>query len=311
MRQMITLALSLLLSMPAQALALPTSSIPTDGRTCLADIQMLLKQRSGSGPGQGPSSLDRCLLDAGEATLIPIKAALAGANSPEALERISGALAHIGGVQSVSMLRELYNVHPTVGIRAALCFALASTGTADDRKFLIEALQGKHFGGEWYPLVAAAYSLGVLRASEAKPALRASAGMKAGFASFAAEDALEWMEKGDRSVKFEKAGGVDDEVIAAIVANGLPRLNESPIFVEGVHQRVWRIGSSGDWTVGSFSHGEDVPSVGFQVVRSKDGMRAIVSVTLYFGILNANGFDYFLERSDHWRVRCLVPTWES
>ncbi len=107
------------------------------------------------------------------------------------------ALAYAGGDEAIATLQR--EGHPATDTyrRALLCFALAGRGTRDDRAVLTRELRGEHFGDEWPPIVAAALSLGVLRAADATAALErvANTGDGSGAAA-AAGEALRWIRNG-------------------------------------------------------------------------------------------------------------------
>jgi hypothetical protein len=283
------------------------SPSPPEAVSCLSRLEPLMQREAESGPGSSADEFTSCLIELGEAALPILEKR---ERSAPMKDNVAYGLAIVGGPKAVADLRKIYSRDHSDKAKALLCFALASTGSEKDRVFLIKVLEGKHYGDSWFPLQVAAYSLGVLRAQDALSELQKSADMNEGFASAAAKDALRWIKDKPQEVSFPQERLPDDDIIAAIIKNGVPRMDAATAFVEGA--RTWKRTPEGNWSVSAGDKPLDhVPSLVFHVVKSRDDQRAIVSVTVYFGNLNASGFDFLLERRDHWVVRGLFPTWVS
>ena len=221
-------------------------------------------------------------------------------------------IAVIGGTKSADILKKAYNKKQDIGFKTLLCFSLASTGRKTDIGFLVRALHGEHIGDEGPPIQQAAFSLGVLRAKEAKSALQKTASKQSGFASEAADYALSWLN-GDMWDTDMRENTITDSIIYSLFRFGIPRLDESTAFVEKASNRIWyRKGKN--WTHEPLTDSitDKVPSISFQTHVTQDEMRAICSVGLLFGPLNGSGYDIILKKRDGiWKVIGIMQTWVS
>ena len=257
-------------------------------------------------------SLDmkRAALEAGNGGIPLLEEAL---NDPVRQGLAVVGLAYLGGPKSTELLRRHYE--KTGAGKSGLCFALASTGTPEDRKFLIESLvvEDTLFGNDWYTRACAAYSLGVLRAREAIPALERTARKKDGrFDSAAAEAALRWIQEDPPSVPHLSNPSERDRVILAVLGHAIPSTDRSDVFFEEQASRLWENRGAG-WRVRTVTtEPEDTPSISFDVFITNDGQRALCAVGLHFGHLDAIGYDYVLRKdNDTWKVVGLILTWVS
>jgi hypothetical protein len=222
------------------------------------------------------------------------------------------ALAYAGGDEAIATLQR--EGHPATDItrRALLCFALAGRGSRDDLSVLTRELRGEHFGDEWRPIVAAALSLGVLRAADATAALErvANTGDGSGAADAAAE-ALRWIRNGPWRIELPTSPSADDHVVAAAFRNGIPRTATAPAFYDAARGGAWALEGT-VWRFRPRPRAADEPTIDFTVHRNAAGTQALLSIAITFGPKNGSGYDYVLERhGDEWRVRGVQFTWVS
>jgi hypothetical protein len=219
------------------------------------------------------------------------------------------ALAYSGGDDAVAILERYRHPSNDAARRALLCFALASRGTPADRTTL---MRSEHIGDEWLPIVAAALSLGVLRATEATTALEQVAAFADGStAADAARDALRWIRQGPWRVELPASTSDDDRIIAAVLRNGIPRTDEASAFYDTARGGPWVLAAN-VWRFRPGTRAVDVPSLVFTVHRNATGTRARVSVGVTFAPKNGSGYDYLLVRErDEWRVTGVMSTWVS
>jgi hypothetical protein len=215
------------------------------------------------------------------------------------------ALGYGGGDAAIDALR----AHATAGTMLGL--ALGQRGTTADRAELIRALDGPHVGDEWPRIVAAALALGVLRATEAVPALERIATDDGSLVSDAAQDAVRWIRQGTWRVDALPAASDEDRIIAAAFRNGIPRTEEASLFNDDERGGAW-IRDGDRWRFRPDARTADAPELGFTVTFNAQRTRAILSVSLVFGQLNGSGYDYVLSReADGWKVRGVMFTWIS
>ena len=192
-----------------------------------------------------------------------------------------------------------------------LSLALGRRGAAADRAELIRALDGPQIGDDWPRIVGAALSLGVLRATEAVPALERIATDDGTLVSDAAQDALRWIRQGAWRVDGLPAVSDEDRIIAAAFRNGIPRTEDASLFNDDDRGGAW-IRDGGSWRFRAGARAADAPELGFTVTFNAQRTRAILSVSLVFGRLNGSGYDYVLSReTDGWKVRGVMFTWIS
>jgi len=221
------------------------------------------------------------------------------------------ALAYAGGDDAIAVLQR--DAHPATDTarRALLCFALAGRGTGADRAVLTRQLRGEHFGDEWPPIVAAALSLGVLRAADAAPALERVANAGDGIAAHTAAEALRWIRKGPWRIELPASASADDRVIAAAFRNGIPRTAGAPAFYEASRGGAWAL-EDAVWRFRPRPRTADEPTIQFTVHRNATETQALLSIAVIFGPRNGAGYDYVLVRQgDEWRVRGVQFTWIS
>jgi hypothetical protein len=219
------------------------------------------------------------------------------------------ALGYAGGDEAIAALEAADQQGGAVKIM--LAFARGMRGTAGDRAFLIGALDREHFGGEWPSVVAAIHALGVLRATEATSALEREAVDDGSSTAHAAREALRWMRQGAWNVDALPAASDEDRIIAAALHQGLPRTAVSSYFNDEKRGGVW-VRDGAAWRFRAGARTADGPSLGFTVKMNERRTRALLSVSIVFGMLDGSGYGYVLAReADGWRVRGVMVTWIS
>jgi hypothetical protein len=284
---------------------------------------------SGSIRPLGQSATTRCLLDLVDAAdiddLEPFsKAAIdAGAAAIPALRNVMDrtaegdprllalvASAYIGGDEAISLVRRELQKNPSEDLRATLAAVLGSSGTAANRRELIRLLSQDP--DDFRTTQNAAFSLGLLRVSEAVPPLQAAARrVRDRDDSIAAQLALLWIQKGYWKI----SGPLVDErsrVIAAVLANGSPNIDENFYVVDEEGKGYWKHGSAG-WV---FTLGEPTdPNAEESTIKAyigTEGSRALVSVGHRCGLRCGSGYDFVLRREGrNWKVQLLMLTWIS
>ncbi len=220
------------------------------------------------------------------------------------------ALAYIGGSDAIAALQAEYGRRPTPETEAMLCYALGSRGMPEDRGYLARALR-VHPDGEWYPIVAAELSLGVLRDRDAIRPLEATARRQPGNSeSDFAEVALEWIRRPGPTPTVSLGASVADQIVAAVLRHGIPTTEAASEFSDRGRSGTW-VRRGKDW---SFKSGvlTAAPQLSFSVHVSPDDLRALVSVSVRFGPLSGTGYDYVLTSGGGtWNVRSVFFTWIS
>jgi hypothetical protein len=186
---------------------------------------------------------------------------------------------------------------------------MASADSPQNRAMLTRFL-AKDPEDEHEIIVAAAYSLGLLRAGEAVPGLRNLAqGSPNRDTTDVAKLALRWIERGFWTIRSQPN---DDRqrILAAVLKVGIPDENYEYFFDE-MGGGFWRYGPTG-WT---FSSGEplDQSSSGPEVddiFLSSDGSRAFVSLSIHCGLRCGAGYGYSLRKDGgEWKVQMLMMLW--
>jgi len=223
------------------------------------------------------------------------------------------ALAYLGGDEAIGALQDEVLVRSGSDATAALCAALPSRASPDDRAFLIRILESRpqcpsmH---QWEAVTTAAMAIGILRAQEAVPALEKVMREAPGIPAHAAEVAASWIREGTLAVDITDMSPAEAPILAAVFANGIPRSDEATEFVDAQRRGVW-VRQAGLW---SFRRGIGtgrLPRMGLSIHQSPDSARALVSAALVFGPANGEGCDYVLEWRESWNVKSLVLTWTS
>lgn len=251
-------------------------------------------------------------IDAGPAAVPHLVKALARyANSKRRVAL--WALAYLGGDEAIGALRDEVLVRASDEATAALCAALPSRATPDDRAFLIRVvesrLQGLSITG-WQAVTTAALAIGILREEEAIPALEKVMRDAPGIPAHAARTAAQWIRRGPLAVDVTDVSANEAPILAAILANGIPRSDEAREFSDTERHGVWSR-QVGQWSFRRSDGTERLPRMGLRIHQSRDSVRALVSAALIFGPANGEGYDYLLERRISWKVKGLVFRWIS
>jgi hypothetical protein len=248
----------------------------------------------------------------GEAAVPMLIRRLKSATTDEDRRSTATALAYIGGHAAVEALEQRVTITPASWAKMPLYFAATSAPSRKLVAALISGLEGPHYGDEWPEMVAAAYSLGIMREKEAVPELQKSANIDKGFASEAARYALEWIRNPAPTVSIH-APAANDDLVRALIQAGLPAPSRFTNLCEGVTPpRTWKQ-ADGGWVIDPGCTSESRKrQVTMTTYRSTDGLRAIVSIGFVFGPLDGVGYDYVLRKvGKAWVVTGLLFTWVS
>lgn len=222
-------------------------------------------------------------------------------------------IATIGGEQARHILQSVFQ--ESGDLLGLLCFAMSSTGTKADERFLINTIQSEVDVDNWWEIDAAALSLGVLRSEAAKEALSELATKeKRGILSSTAARSLEWIENGEWNVPQIANANERDEVILSMFRCGIPRSEESEVFYEEANDRIWKR-SDRAWQfepIDAEHPQRGAPKLYFNVFITQDRERALARVEIYFDMMNASGFLYTLRKNDEqWKVSGILFEWIS
>jgi hypothetical protein len=255
------------------------------------------------------SGIGVAAIEAGPAALPALQTYLALPDEDERLAIAAWAIAYIGEIEAVDLLRKRLGSLSDTESRTLLAFAFASTGRPEERALLVSWLKGEHFGDDWASIVEAALSLGLLRERSAIPELSAAAQTADSIAGQAAREAIRWMEEGSWDVSTPESDL--HPAIAAVIANGVPSTDRAEAFYDSNRDACW-FRSGTKWTLSVRGCSDDLPTIGFDLHVSSDGLRALVSVSLVFGGLDGVGYDYIVRRSGQgWEVQGILFTWIS
>jgi len=264
-----------------------------------------------------PDSLDKddeenelihAAIEAGPAAVPVLGKLLQRLNGEEQKSVVRGALMMIGGTQAVSILQTEYEKgEEDAGIFLAI--AMASVDSKRNRETLTRLLT-KDPARDHDIIAAAAFSLGLLRATEALPSLRALAqGPADRNTTDAAKLAIQSIEKGFWKIKSQPLDA-RQRILAAILKVGIPD-EDYEYFFDETGGGFWRYNPAG-WT---FTKGEpqDRSSSGPEVddiFVSSDGRRAFVSIRVFCGPRCAVGYGYSLRQDGRdWKVQMWTMLW--
>jgi hypothetical protein len=255
--------------------------------------------------------LPRAAIDAGPPAIPGIRSILAGSIDSIDKDRRLLALAaavHIGGDAAISLVRGQYGLVEDDTFRTSIAAVLASADTPAGRRELIGMISGE--ATDFDTISTAAFSLGILRADEAAPGLRAVITRRPNsMESNAADLALKWIEKGYWAVE-TAPDNEQGRTIAAVLRNGSPSIAEKDYVFDEGNGGFWRYGPSG-WV---FSRGR--PTDGTQSGPSittfvgAEGSRALVSVEMHCGMLCGTKYNFVLRKEGAvWRVQMILLVW--
>jgi len=246
-------------------------------------------------------------LDEGERALADAGEALAVGRGSMRQSLAAHCAAIVGGPVARDILETAHGRIGGDGVKSELASCMASTGSRDDVRFLIRALEGEQIGDHWGPIVSAALALGVIRAEAARDALQACAARGRGtIASHAAAQALAWIRT-PPVVPSSPGDSVSDRIVKVVFRCGIPGNDASPCFTER-EDRVW-VRSGNTWLVQPACPSPSPPhppSILPKIHFGKDGRSALVRVTVWFGPMAATYYTYVLRNvGNRWRVTAL------
>ena len=265
------------------------------------------------------SYVKRSAIELGDEAVPSLVEALSNAANEDARRVVSTTLAYVGGAKAVEALKDCYSRSGDLGVLADLSFALGSTGTPEDRQFLVETMERclRPTGSQddaWHNVFSSvALTLGVLREEQSMPVLEALVKLQ-GVESFEADIILRWINRGFFAVPVLENPTERDKVILAVLRNGL----ENTLDAQTAHlhevdsNRSW-LRSPDGWDVSYRDDNPDrLPRVRFDVFISSDGQRALCETGQTFGPLAGVGYDYVLRRdANEWKVVGMTMTWIS
>jgi hypothetical protein len=120
-------------------------------------------------PDTDGDELARAAIEAGPVAVPPLRSLLGNANTEEEQLGIFVALAFIGGSDALSIIKKAYDENRELA--PALAMVLPSVDSKENRRLLLHLLDGDP-DGEHGAIGLAAFSLGLLRAKEARKPLR-------------------------------------------------------------------------------------------------------------------------------------------
>jgi hypothetical protein len=277
-------------------------------RELLAAVQ---SDRDDDPPGLAKTT--RLATEVGEAAVPHLARLLVSTSDASTRRRVSWALAYVGGSGSVSVLQGQATASADTSAKAPLLFAIPSTAPSEKSiGLLVNSLNGPHYGDEWFPIVQAAISLGILREKSAVAALQRAADKKQGFASSAAEMALRWIGGATFNLIAQTRSEGDDLLEAAFKYPLAEFSRFARLCETGRNRRLWRRSDS-TWIIEpGCAENATNPSVVVETYRSTDGARAVMAIGFTAGSLDGAGYNIvFRRRGNAWAVVGISPTWVS
>jgi hypothetical protein len=254
--------------------------------------------------------LPKAAVDAGPSAIPVLRDRLQ--RLPEGDKRliILAAIAFIGGDAAIPLLRAEYartkDEDLKAEIKSGLAAILSTVDTPENRTQLIRMLADDP--KDWNTVEAAAFSLGLLRAQEAIPALRRVPKDPHRGSSQAVDLALKWIDKGYWHIATSPSTD-EGRAIAAVLRNGSPNIKENDYVLDERGGALWKHGSAG-W---SFTRGDLPGNSGGPTASAyigTEGSRAMVTVETHCGPLCGTGYAFFLRREGgSWKVQMIVMTW--
>ncbi len=195
--------------------------------------------------------------------------------------------------------------------RGMLIAALGQRGSPADRAHLIRILEEEPLGRDWSAIMGAGLALGVLRATEAVPALERVAGAGDRNAGPYARETLLWLREGPWNVEALPGATDEDQMIRAALRVGLPGSADNSTFNDEARGGVW-IFEGHAWRFRAGGRAADAVHLGFSSRQNAARTRAILSAGISCGMLCGSGYDYVLTREGSgWKVTGLLHTWVS
>jgi len=270
--------------------------------------QRLLALLRSSDPGRSHTEFLRAVIEAGPAAIPAVDQLLGPAgpalNAPNR-KYVLTSISLIGGSQALAIIQREYD-RGDKALKPALAAVLATTDSPQNRAWLARMIGEDP--DDIATLQAAALALGILRAPEGLTVLQSFTASPHSAEAEAAELVLQWIANGEWPVDVQN-GGERDRVLAAVLRNGIPGVQELvPVFDEDTG-KVWKYGASG-WK-SSPAQAADRVALGPSAtsVISSDGARAAVSVEFRCGPgCGVGSYDFMLRRvSGQWKVQSIFP----
>ena len=249
------------------------------------------------------------LVAAGEGC-VPVWADSLRSTVPAHSSRARIALTSIGGRAAVDALRADYERAPTRASRQAAITAMGTTGSPEDIAFLAAHLDQPFLSvpDRWPAIHAAATTLGLLRATGAREALRAALARNSESNTFAGRAISTALQSLDRPPCADSAvGNVERELMRIVIA-----CRPQPMWVG---QQYHDATAGGIWTFArdawQFTTGAPVdttiPRVRIRATIASNGRHAQVDISTWCGLRCGEGWTFGLLRAGAvWRVVSAV-----
>jgi hypothetical protein len=230
--------------------------------------------------------------------------------------RAGEALASLGGRAAVDALRREFEQSGSRESQLPLIWAMGTTGSPDDIAFLVSQLTGPFVGNadRWPATQEAATTLGLLRATSSREALRALLAKygQSGFAGRAVAAALAAL---DRPPCADSVRGELRRELARIVMECGPQsMWTTQRYADRSSGGVWSF-SGGSWRFRpglSDAVAKSLPGVSSTVAVAADNLHASVTVSTWCGNLCGEGWTFRLVSDGAvWRVVNAVMEWVS
>jgi hypothetical protein len=264
----------------------------------------ILKKALNGGSYESFFDLVPIAIDAGPSAVPYLKQML---SSKDPKKKINAAelLAYIGGEEAIEALQDAQEA----GSREfdwALCSAVASRGNRSDIMFLINAMNPNHPHSQDFSPTAI-YSLGILRAKEAIPALERETKREAGdIRADAAKDVLNWIRGKPVSVRAEELSTPDRDIISAIFVNGIPRTRIFKQLKDRERNAFW-IRKKNLWEFRKDHKGDGFPAISFDIHLSPDESRALVIVDVVWVPGSSTKYNFILQKTEStWKLRSIT-----
>jgi hypothetical protein len=271
-------------------------------------IKRLLALLNERDPRRNKHQIEKAAIDAGPSVVPALREFVQRSGNKE--QRLLGleAASLIGGPEVIDLVRSEYKRGRDDLQRRLLARVLPSADTIENRRELIGMLG---VTDDRWLIHDAALSLGVLRASEAVAALKRVS--KSGGADYSgAKVALNWIQAGYRQVGPIPVGE-DSRVIAAVLRNGSPNIDEKGIVIDSGAGGFWSF-TSNKWVSTAGPTSPTVASASPSITGSigVEGSLALVSVELVCGGLCGTGYRFVLRKSGiDWKIQMLNLDWIS
>jgi hypothetical protein len=220
----------------------------------------------------------------------------------------------IGDSRAKEFLKTIAQVGNNLDAQEYTCVLMAAGNDPEDRKYLEEDMQKEYEYPASVPTTSAPLSLGIMRNRESIKSLRNCIDKHGNrIMGQNARSALRWIESQPPEIIIALKNPKEQQLISAILRNGIPRIDSDIALYENRKERKW-IYSKNEWKCAAISHEEErpYPSIDFNVLVSLDNKKAVVDVGLNFAPLNGSGYQYLLENENNqWKVVGILYSWTS